>query len=142
MIEPESPRQRAEREALAQAVGDSALKGKPLPQRYRLTRETVERYLTAAGGPFVHLRRLRAIEDELARHAVELDAARAAQQAGGAGRTSSRPTGAPSRPSGTFACVNVLIEYHNRYYLIEAQLPMDPRTGDYARPEAPQLSPL
>ena len=28
--------------------------------------------------------------------------------------------------------VNDLIERHNRWYPVEAQLPMDPRTGDYA----------
>ena len=31
-----------------------------------------------------------------------------------------------------FADVNRLIEQHNRWYPVEAQLPMDPRTGDYA----------
>src|SRR6185436_19974252 len=31
-----------------------------------------------------------------------------------------------------FGDVNRLIEQHNRWYPVEAQLPMDPRTGDYA----------
>ncbi|MDQ3672222.1 MAG: hypothetical protein M3364_07275 [Actinomycetota bacterium] len=32
----------------------------------------------------------------------------------------------------SFVEVNDLIERHNRWYPIEARLPMDPRTGDYA----------
>lgn len=31
-----------------------------------------------------------------------------------------------------FSDVNALIEQHNRWYPVEARLPMDPRTGDYA----------
>ena len=32
----------------------------------------------------------------------------------------------------SFDEVNDLIERHNRWYPVEARLPMDPRTGDYA----------
>jgi hypothetical protein len=31
-----------------------------------------------------------------------------------------------------FDAVNELIDRHNRWYPIEARLPMDPRTGDFA----------
>ena len=141
MTEPESPRQRTEREALARAVEDSPLKGKPLPTRLRLTRETVERYLTAAGGPFVYMRRLRAIEDELARHDLELAAAwaeLALAHEPGAFDVRWREVAA----GWDFRRVNTLIEKHNRYYPIEARLPMDPRTGDYARPKSGHRFPI
>ncbi len=48
-----------------------------------------------------------------------------------AGRRS-QPRGARRRRTWDFADVNRLIEQHNRWYPVEAQLPMDPRTGDYA----------
>ena len=133
MTEPESPRQRTEREALARAVEDSPLKGKPLPARFRLNRETVERYLSAAGGPFAHMRRLRAIEDELARHSLELETAWSTLAADAPDDFGDRWREAAA--GWDFTHVNTLIEKHNRYYPIEARLPMDPRTGDYARPK-------
>jgi hypothetical protein len=138
--QPESPRQQAERESLERAVEDSPLKGKPLPTRFRLSRESVERYLSAAGGPFVYMRRLRAIEDEIARHTAELDAAwtELAHEEPIAFAERWRAAAA----DWSFGRVNRLIEQHNRYYPIESRLPMDPRTGDFARPKNGQPYPL
>jgi hypothetical protein len=138
--EPESPRGAAEREALARAVEDSPLKGKPLPARFRLTPETVDRYLTAAGGPLVYMRRLHEIEEEIASHQLELRAARAALAAECPGDFSGRWRAVAAEWD--FAHVNGLIEKHNRYYPIEARLPMDPRTGDYAPPKTGHGYPL
>ena len=40
----------------------------------------------------------------------------------------------PSRSTGIDkSAVNDLISRHNRWYPVESRLPMDPRTGDYAR---------
>ena len=141
MKEPESPRGAAEREALARAIEDSPLKGKPLPARFRLTPETVDRYLTAAaGGPLVYMRRLHEIEQEIARHQLALGAARAALAAECPGDFSERWRAVAA--GWDFAHVNGLIERHNHYYPIEARLPMDPRTGDYARPKTGHGYPL
>jgi len=142
VIEPESPRDAAEREALARAVEDSPLKGKPLPTRFRLTRETVERYLTAAGGPLVYMRRLHAIEEELARHEAELAAAWAVVASETPDRDAFRARWREVAAGWDFRRVNTLIDKHNRYYPIEARLPMDPRTGDYARPKTGHRYPL
>ena len=142
MSRPESPRQQAEREALERAVEDSPLKGKPLPTRFRLSRETVERYLSAAGGPFVYMRRLRAIEDETARHAAELEAAWTALAFEEPEPESFAERWTATAAAWSFARVNGLIEQHNRYYPVESRLPMDPRTGDYAAPKNGQPYPL
>jgi len=136
----ESPRQRREREALERAVEESPLKGKPLPTRFRLSPESIERYLSAAGGPFVYMRRLRAIEDETARHAAELGEARTALAVAEPGSFAERWR--ETAAAWSFARVNRLIEQHNRYYPIEARLPMDPRTGDFAQPKTGHRYPI
>jgi len=127
----ESPRQRAEREAVERAAADSQLHGRPLPHRVRLERASLERYLRAAGGPLLYMRRLRQIEEGTRRHEEAL-----AQR-----RTELAKTTPPAEleeawqaeaRAWDFGDVNRLIEQHNRWYPVEAQLPMDPRTGDYA----------
>lgn len=127
----ESPRQRAEREAVERAAADSPLRGRPLPQRVRLERPTLERYLRAAGGPVLYMRRLRHIEEATRRHEealaerrAELAATMSPERFPAAWRTEA--------VAWDFENVNRLIRQHNRWYPIEAQLPMDPRTGDYA----------
>jgi hypothetical protein len=126
---PETPRQRAEREAVERALADVPLRGQPLQRRVRLERTTLDRYLRAVGGALPYMRRLRTIElsvraheealrqqhDELAHlHGPQFaEAWRAAAEAW------------------DFGEVNALIDEHNRWYPVEAQLPMDPRTGDY-----------
>ena len=126
----ETPRARAEREAVERAVAEVPLRGKPLERRVRLERTTLERYLRAVGGPLPYMRRLRAIDlatrahekalrehrDELARRLPEPRFAAAWRAAAEAW---------------DFGEVNGLIDEHNRWYPVEAQLPMDPRTGDY-----------
>jgi hypothetical protein len=127
----ESPRRRAEREAVEHAAADSPLHGRPLPRRARLERASLERYLRAAGGPLLYMRRLRQIEEATRRHAQALDERRAELAA-------ALPAGdvdaawRAEAEAWDFADVNRLIEQHNRWYPVEAQLPMDPRTGDYA----------
>jgi hypothetical protein len=127
----ETPPQRAEREAVERAAADSPLRGRALPQRARLERATLERYLRAADGPLIYMRRLRQIEDGTRRHEEAL-ARRQAELA--ASTPPERFADAWRAEAGTwnFADLNRLIEQHNRWYPVEAQLPMDPRTGDYA----------
>ncbi len=127
----ESPRLRAEREAVERAAADTPLHGRPLPQRTRLERPTLERYLRAAGGPLLYMRRLRHIEDATRRHEESL-----AERHGELASTTA-PENFPTvwrseAAAWDFEDVNRLIRQHNRWYPVEAQLPMDPRTGDFA----------
>jgi hypothetical protein len=127
----ESQHQRADREAVERAGAGSPLHGRPLPRRVRLERTSLERYLRAAGGPLLYMRRLRQIEEATRRHEEALAERRAALAA----TTSTGGLDAAWRAEAEawdFAEINRLIEQHNRWYPVEAQLPMDPRTGDYA----------
>jgi hypothetical protein len=113
-------------------VGANPLAGRPLPERPRLGRVALDRYLSALAGPLPYMRRLRRIEEETARHASALDEAWRALAAGCAGdqaRFRARWTSLAGRWS--FAEVNELISRHNLYYPAEARLPMDPRSGDF-----------
>jgi hypothetical protein len=127
----ESPRRRAEREAVERAAADSPLRGRPLPSRVRLERTTLERYLRAAGGPLLYMRRLRQIEEGTRRHEQAL-AERLAELAAELPPAALAAAWRAEASTWDFTDVNRLIEQHNRWYPVEAQLPMDPRTGDYA----------
>jgi hypothetical protein len=127
----ESPRERAEREAVERAAVDTPLHGRPLPQRVRLQRPTLERYLRAAGGPLLYMRRLRHIEDATRRHEEAL-AKRRAELAAATSPSSFPAAWRAEAAAWDFGDVNRLIRQHNRWYPVESQLPMDPRTGDYA----------
>ena len=128
---PETPFARLEREAVERALEDVPLRGRPLPRRARLERATLDRYLRAVGGPLPYMRRLRLIENEIRAHEQALGERRAELA-----RT--LPPGAFTEAwravaaAWDFTDVNRLIDQHNRWYPIEAQLPMDPRTGDYS----------
>ena len=127
----ESPRQRAEREAVERAAAESRLRGRPLPRRARLERPTLERYLRAAGGPLFYMRRLRQIEDATRRHEQAL-AERYAELAATVPPAGLAAAWRAEAATWDFAELNRLIDQHNRWYPVEAQLPMDPRSGDYA----------
>jgi hypothetical protein len=127
----ESPRQRAEREAVERAAAASELHGRPLPPRVRLERASLERYLRAAGGPLLYMRRLRQIEEATHRHEEAL-AQRRAELAETTPPAELEAAWHAEAQAWDFTALNRLIEQHNRWYPVEAQLPMDPRTGDYA----------
>jgi hypothetical protein len=113
-------------------VGENPLAGRPLPQRPRLGRVELDRYLPALAGPLPYMRRLRRIEDETAAHERALAAAwreLALTCAGDPARFRRRWKSHARRWS--FAEVNELIARHNLYYPAEARLPMDPRSGDF-----------
>ena len=121
-----------ERRALERDLPDNALLGRPLRQRLRNAKPAVESYVVSLGGPMPYMQRLREIEDETLEHELRLERAwRAlAAESDDERRFAERWRRAASRWS--FYAVNALIEKHNRYYPIEARLPMDPRTGDFA----------
>jgi hypothetical protein len=132
-IRPETPRDREEREVLETDLAESPVKGQALRQRLRNFRPDPESAVRALGGPLFWMRRLRAIEDAVAQHERQLDAAwhELAEQ-----------TDDPDEFAGlwretahrwSFADVNSLIARHNRFFPAEARLPMDPKTRDFIR---------
>jgi hypothetical protein len=132
-IRPETPADRRERKLLQEELDTSPVKGQPLRQRYRNFRPDADAAIRALGGPTIWMRRLRAIEDELERHAQQLDAAWAelADEIGDPDEFARRWT--ETAQSWNFTQVNHLIERHNANFPAEARLPMDPRTRDFVR---------
>jgi hypothetical protein len=113
-------------------IEDSPLTGRPLPERPRLGRIQLDRYLAALGGPLPYMRRLRRIEDETEAHEQNLATAwRAlAAECGGDATAFARRWRTLAR-AWSLDAINELIERHNRYYPAESRLPMDPRSGDF-----------
>ena len=109
------------------------MSGKPLPERFRLGPVELDRYLAGQLQGLAYMRRLRAIEDEEARHLREL---------GEAWTTLAEVSGDDDAfalawreiaAGWSFRRINELVAKHNAYYAIEARVPMNPRTGSYAR---------
>jgi hypothetical protein len=120
---PETPRDRREREALADDLRGNPLAGAPLRQRLRNFRPDADAQIAALGGPLAWMRRLRAIEHAIREHEERLaEAYEAADSPDAWRRTAAR---------WDFTEVNELIELHNRHYPAESRLPMNPRTGDF-----------
>jgi hypothetical protein len=133
IVLPETPRDRRERAALEEDLRSNPSRGKPLPLRLRNFLPRADSYLVAARGPLHYMLRLHDIERRLEEHDDALrDAWRALalECAGDPDRFRRRWTAEARRVD--FTEVNSLIERHNRWYPVESQLAMDPRTGDYA----------
>jgi hypothetical protein len=103
-----------------------------LPQRFRLGPVEPDRYLAGQVQGLAYMRRLRAIEDEEARHLRELEEVwhELADEVGAgefadAWRERAR--------TWSFRRINRLVASHNAYFPIEASVPMNPRTGGYAK---------
>lgn len=130
----DGPRDRRTRDVLDRDLEGSPLKGAPLRQRLRNWRPEADGYIASLGGPLPYMLRLKLIEDIEAEEERRLAAlwrrvaVRAADDASFAAlwrRLAARRS---------FHVVNDLIDAHNRWYPAEARLPMDPRTGDFVRP--------
>ena len=126
-------RSERERKALEEALEDTPLRGRRLRQRLRNFRPDPAGYVVSAGGPLAYMVRLRAIHDETAEHERRLLAAwrDLADECGTDEAEFARRWRARAE-RWSFHAVNELIDRHNRWYPIEARLPMDPKTGDYA----------
>jgi hypothetical protein len=124
VVRPETPRDRRNRQALEQDLLDHPLTGRPLRQRYRNFTADPGSYFASLGGPLPYMARLKEIDAATARHEQRLAEAHALL----AGDPAAWRAYAVRYDLGD---VNELIEQHNRWYPIEARLPMDPRTGDY-----------
>jgi hypothetical protein len=132
VVRPETPRERRELQGLEEDLRSLPLRGKPLPRRLRNFMPSAETYLAATRGPRPYMLRLRAIETMTAEHAAELD-----ERWRGLAEECAEDAAAFERrwremvADASFDEINDLIERHNRWYPVESNLPMDPRTGDY-----------
>jgi hypothetical protein len=121
-----TPPSQAEREQLYLDRDLNPFVGKPLRRRLRNFRPEADTYFASLGGPLPYMQRLRTIEAETERHLALL--AEAYEEHRG------DPAGWRRRAERwDFSGLNELIERHNRYYPIEARLPMDPRTRDFVK---------
>lgn len=128
---PETPRDRRERELLVADLDGSPVKGRPLRQRLRNFRPDADTAIRALGGPTIWMRRLRAIEEEVAQHEAQLEEAWRALATEVDDRGAFSEAWREQARRWSFAQVNDLIERHNRNFPAEARLPMDPRTRDF-----------
>jgi hypothetical protein len=124
-----------DRQAPAERLINSALDerdlGRPLSERARQTRRSVEEYLRAGGRPR-WMERLLEIERGMARERRRLARAHAALRE--AVPTDDFPARWRATAEGwDFDAINLLIGQHNDWYPIERDLPMDLRTRDYVR---------
>jgi hypothetical protein len=104
---------------------DNPLAGKPIRSRLRNFKPEADNYIASLGGPRPYMQRLRQIEADTERHLERLAEAYAeAPDAETWRRTAER---------WNFSEVNDLIERHNRWYPLEARLPMDPRSRDFVK---------
>jgi len=128
---PETPRDRAERDALDADLFDSPVAGKPLRRRLRNFRAGADVALRALGGPLAWMRRLRAIELATEEHEARLREQWHQLRAAHSDDEEFARAWRQLAQSWRFADVNDLIERHNRHFPVEARLPMNPRTGDF-----------
>jgi hypothetical protein len=132
-VREENARERRERRILERDLAGSPFAGRRVRPRALPFRPTSDRYVASLGGPLPYMVRLREIEAATVAHERGLEEAwRAisAECAGDEARFARRWEALARRWN--FAEVNELIELHNRFYPVESQLPMDPRTRDFA----------
>jgi hypothetical protein len=115
-----------ERERLAADRDLNSLAGKPVERRIRRFRPEADSYIASLGGPLPYMERRRTIEELTDSHFARL--ARRRAEVGDDGERWRRIA-----ERWRFDEVNDLIEKHNRWYPIEARLPMDPRSRDFVR---------
>jgi len=131
VAKPETPGDRAEREAIETDLTDSPVAGKPLRRRLRNFRPGADAALRALGGPLAWMRRLRAIELEIDDHEERLRERWHELHALHSDDAAFARAWHDLAKTWSFDDVNDLIERHNRHFPAEARLPMNPRTGDF-----------
>jgi hypothetical protein len=133
VVLPETPRDRRQREALAEDLEGSPVVGRPLPLRLRNFRPAADSYLASLGGPLAYMVRLREIDELTRSHEAALaEARRALEQDCGDDDEAFTGRWLETASSWSFHEVNDLIERHNRFYPAESRLPMDPKRRDFA----------
>lgn len=132
IVSAETPRDRRERDALAEDIRSTALHGRPLRLRLRNFRPRADGYLSALGGPLPYMVRLREITRLTAAHEQRLGDAWRALGVAGLDDEAFAAAWRAEVEAWSFAEVNDLIDRHNRFYPAESRLPMDPRTRTFA----------
>jgi hypothetical protein len=132
VVRPETPRERRELAGLQEDLRSVALRGKPLPLRLRNFRPAADGYLASLGGPLPYMVRLREIDALTGGLEADLSARWRAVAAESPGQDAFARAWRAEAAAVVFNEVNELIDRHNRWYPIEARLPMDPRRGDFA----------
>ena len=112
-----------ERKLLEEDQEINTLTGKPLRRRLRNFRPEADIYVASLGGPLPYMQRLKTIELMEAEQTERLAATR--EETGGGEAWIERVK------RWRFDEINDLIEKHNRWYPIEARLPMDPKSRDF-----------
>jgi hypothetical protein len=131
-VREESVRERATGRALQAELEGSVVEGRPLQLRRRHFRPSVDSYVASLGGPLPYMLRLLQIERLAAAHAGELESRWRELAAEHAGDPHGFETRWRAEADGhDFDDVNRLIDTHNRWYPVEARLPMDVRRRDY-----------
>jgi hypothetical protein len=129
----ENALERREREILERDLEGNPYAGRAAPMRLRNFRPSADSYVASLGGPLPYMQRLREIEELTRAHEDELAEAwhDLAEECGddGGERFARRWRSRAARRN--FTEVNELIGRHNRFYPIEARLPMDIRRRDY-----------
>src|SRR3954468_11496915 len=74
VVSAETPRDRRDRETLAEDIRSSGLKGRQLRLRLRNFRPSADGYLSALGGPLPYMVRLRTIAEMTREHEERLEA--------------------------------------------------------------------
>jgi hypothetical protein len=131
-VREESLRERATGRALQAELDGSVAEGRPLQLRRRHFRPSVDSYVASLGGLLPYMLRLLEIERLTNEHAAALELGwreLAAECEGDALAFEQRWRAETGRHD--FEDVNRLIETHNRWYPVEARLPMDVRRRDY-----------
>jgi hypothetical protein len=119
-----TPPSAAERDRLAGESELNPLAGRALRRRIRAFGAAADSYLASLAGPPIYMQRARLIDEEIRRHETLLAAVRDLYR-------DDPDEWRRIAARWNFTEVNDLIERHNRWYPIEARLPMDPRTKDY-----------
>jgi len=120
-----TPASLRERRTLELDADVNPLVGRRIRRRARNFTPQADTYLASLGGPLPYMQRLRQIESEIEAHEQRLAEAYAQRTGADAWlRTAER---------WRFDEVNDLIERHNRWFPIEARLPMDPKTRDFVK---------
>jgi hypothetical protein len=121
-----TPPSQRERERLVADADLNPLLGRPLRRRLRNFTPDPTTYLASLGGPLPYMQRARRIDEEIERHLERL-----AEAYAGLGHDPVAWRRVAERWD--FSETNELIDKHNRYFPIEARLPMDPKTRDYVK---------
>jgi hypothetical protein len=126
----QDPRTAAER-FVARSLEDPRSAGRPISDRARQSRRSLEHYLKAGVRPR-WMERLIEIERGTKReHAGLADAYAALEEECGSDRAQFARRWRAIAESWSFAELNQLIRTHNEWYPVERDLPMDLRTRDY-----------